>query len=225
MGTYTCIVVWLSRSMSTTNKEEDLRKLQKEIWEKAVETQMHFNEMSVKSRQLGLTFVVAALGLCAVLLTRNESIISVPLKLFDIEIKVHAAVFIVLVAAGGLYAVRRLDLGVYHQMLRGAVKFGEELERSSLRDQVMGTPLGMTEFITLYSRNETVTKEEDGVYRGKDEKPAADKIARFYTLTTLALIVIAVAIGCIFFEKKDLSSSKQKALPSTGQQLETPPGK
>ena len=32
------------------------------IWAKAVDTQMHFNEMSVKSRQLGLTFVAAALG-------------------------------------------------------------------------------------------------------------------------------------------------------------------
>ena len=42
------------------------------IWTKAVDTQMHFNEMSVKSRQLGLTFVAAALGLAIVLLSRHE---------------------------------------------------------------------------------------------------------------------------------------------------------
>ena len=38
------------------------------IWSKAVDTQMHFNEMSVKSRQFGLTFVAAALGLGIALL-------------------------------------------------------------------------------------------------------------------------------------------------------------
>jgi hypothetical protein len=29
------------------------------IWSKVIDTQMHFNEMAVKSRQLGLTFVAA----------------------------------------------------------------------------------------------------------------------------------------------------------------------
>ncbi|WP_296765565.1 hypothetical protein [Sediminimonas sp.] len=35
-----------------------------QIWSRVVETQMHFNEMQVKSRQLGLTFVTAALAGC-----------------------------------------------------------------------------------------------------------------------------------------------------------------
>lgn len=42
------------------------------IWSKVVETQMHFNEMSVKSRQFGLGFVSAALGLGIVLLGKDE---------------------------------------------------------------------------------------------------------------------------------------------------------
>ena len=37
-------------------------KLLVEIWKQAVETQKHFNDMCVKSRQLGLTFVAASLG-------------------------------------------------------------------------------------------------------------------------------------------------------------------
>ena len=40
-----------------------------QIWSKVVDTQMHFNEMCVKSRQLGLTFVAAALGIGLVLLS------------------------------------------------------------------------------------------------------------------------------------------------------------
>jgi hypothetical protein len=33
---------------------------------------MHFNEMSVKSRQFGLAFVAAALGLCILMLSRDQ---------------------------------------------------------------------------------------------------------------------------------------------------------
>ena len=42
------------------------------IWAKAVDTQMHFNEMAVKSRQFGLAFVAAALGLGIVLFIRRD---------------------------------------------------------------------------------------------------------------------------------------------------------
>jgi hypothetical protein len=46
------------------------------IWAKAVDTQMHFNEMSVKSRQFGLGFVAAALGLGIVLLNQHPTRVS-----------------------------------------------------------------------------------------------------------------------------------------------------
>ena len=44
-----------------------------QIWAKTVDTQMHFNEMSVKSRQLGLAFVAAALGVAIVLLGQGNA--------------------------------------------------------------------------------------------------------------------------------------------------------
>jgi hypothetical protein len=47
-------------------EDYELERLQKEIWEKTLDTQMHFNEMSVRSRQLGLSFVVASLGVVVV---------------------------------------------------------------------------------------------------------------------------------------------------------------
>ena len=43
-----------------------------DIWAKAIDTQMHFNEMSTKSRQLGLTFVVSALALAVVLMAKAD---------------------------------------------------------------------------------------------------------------------------------------------------------
>src|SRR5258706_7606097 len=46
-------------------------KLLIEIWKQAVETQKHFNDMCVKSRQLGLTFVAASLGAALYLFIRS----------------------------------------------------------------------------------------------------------------------------------------------------------
>ncbi|WP_339028292.1 hypothetical protein WI604_26100 [Bradyrhizobium symbiodeficiens] len=46
-------------------------KLLIDIWKQAVETQKHFNDMCVKSRQLGLTFVAASLGAALYLFIRS----------------------------------------------------------------------------------------------------------------------------------------------------------
>src|SRR5438874_2120227 len=46
-------------------------KLLVEIWKQAVDTQKHFNDMCVKSRQLGLTFVAASLGAAFYLFIRS----------------------------------------------------------------------------------------------------------------------------------------------------------
>lgn len=194
-----------------TKSEEDsveIMRLRKEIWEKAVDTQMHFNEMSVKSRQLGLSFVVAALGVAVVLLTREgegESLplISLPLTMFGGELKIHVSAVIVMIAAAGLYAVRVLDLNVYHRMLRGAVAFGEELEQGTLRTRLMATPKGMTELISLYSRYKTVERQKTkggSTYKvdPKDYFTAENKIQQFYRRTLIVLFVIAIALTVIF---------------------------
>ena len=96
-----------------------------EIWKKAVDTQMHFNEMSGKSRQLGLTFVAASLGVAVVVLARGDDF-----ALVVASWKVHVGVLLILAAVLALWGVRRLDLNVYHRMLRGAVTFGEDFEKN-----------------------------------------------------------------------------------------------
>lgn len=53
--------------------EAERQKLLFDIWSKAVDTQMHFNEMSTRQRALGLTFVVAALSLAVFLMTRGDA--------------------------------------------------------------------------------------------------------------------------------------------------------
>jgi hypothetical protein len=55
-----------------------------------------------------------------------------------------------------LIAVGLLDLGVYHKMLRGAVRFGISLEKSTIVPKIMKTSQGMTELITLYIQYKNV---------------------------------------------------------------------
>lgn len=102
------------------------------IWSKAVDTQMHFNEMSVKSRQLGLTFVAAALGVGIVLLSQGTAF-AMTFPICGLEVQVHVSVFLSIGAILALNAVKQLDLKVYHRMLRGAVAFGEDFEEQYMK--------------------------------------------------------------------------------------------
>src|SRR5688572_9230073 len=164
------------------------------IWSKAVETQMHFNEMSVKSRQLGLTFVTAALALAVILLSQDEDF-SFTATLAGISVTFHVSVLLILAALLGIQSVKNLDLRVYHRMLRGAVTFGEDLERTHLRP-ILGLSKGMTEAISHYSRYDDASVSiEEGkyVYGGSVKITAEDKLKKFYYMVTLYLSLAAGA--------------------------------
>lgn len=166
------------------------------IWAKAVDTQMHFNEMSVKSRQLGLTFVAAALGVGIVLLSRGDAF-AFPVPIMGIDFQLHIAVVLLLGAWLALVAVRGLDLNVYHKMLRGAVTFGEDFEEQYMK-QIFDLDKGMTQAISHYSRFEDANKRrsETGkyVYTGARGITAEDKIRSFYRTTIRFLLVGAFAL-------------------------------
>lgn len=154
-----------------------------EIWAKAVETQMHFNEMSVKSRQLGLTFVAAALGVAVVLISRGEDF-AVGLPTDHPVVQLHVSVILVLGALIALFAVRTLDLKVYHKMLRGAVTFGEDFEQHYMK-QIFDLDKGMTQAVSHFSRYEDADKkthETSGkyTYSGSKKVTAEGKISAFY---------------------------------------------
>jgi len=191
-------------------KEIELLKLQKEVWAKAVDTQMHFNEMSVKSRQLGLSFVVGALALAAILLGRQEPfLVPIPFTLYQ----THVAGVIILIAAAGLLAVQRLDLKLYHRMLRGAVTFGNNLEESVIREKLTKTLFGMTEFITMYSRYGKVdeirdekTKKATAYEPDKESYENAEtKLWKFYWTTIGVLVAIGLMLVAASWSKPESS--------------------
>jgi hypothetical protein len=165
------------------------------IWSKAVDTQMHFNEMSVKSRQLGLAFVAAALGVSVVLISRHED--------FSFQmwaVKVHVSVLLLFASVVALWAVKRLDLDVYHRMLRGAVTFGEDFEEQHIK-KLLGVQRGMTQAVSHFSRysDASVDKSTAGAfkYSGSVKVTAEEKIRGFYKLAMWALIAMAMAVFAV----------------------------
>jgi hypothetical protein len=173
-------------------------KLLIEIWKQSVETQKHFNDMCVKSRQLGLTFVAASLGAAFYLFIRSTPaggeqggaaaahlISAYSFPVYGHPVVLHVSLAIIGAAAAAVFAVRHLDLGVYHQMLRGAVTFGEDLEEKHIK-QIVGLRKGMTQTISHFSRYSDADKEvaSDGRYEyfGEDKADAGKKLRRFYNI-------------------------------------------
>jgi hypothetical protein len=183
-------------------------KLIVDIWKQAVDTQKHFNDMCVKSRQLGLTFVAASLGAALYLFIRtaptegdavgsSRSIYAYAITFCGHQVVLHVSLAIILAAAAAVFAVRQLDLGVYHQMLRGAVTFGEDLEEKHIR-RLVDLRQGLTQTISHFSRHSDALarKDTNGRYEyfGQDRRNAGEKLRAFYNfvfsfLGALALLV------------------------------------
>jgi hypothetical protein len=188
------------------------------IWKIAVDTQMHFNEMSVKARQFGLTFVAAALGLGVVLMSRDQEF-SLPISYFG-GFELHAIVVLVIASAFSLYAVRLLDLNVYHKMLRGAVAFGEDFEESYMK-QIFNLEKGMTQAISQFSRHADTKvdkKAKPYQYSGESLKTAGDKLARFYNISIGALVVLALGLFIMtghFGQRRPIPAEPAVSNPAT----------
>jgi hypothetical protein len=180
------------------------------IWSKSVDTQMHFNEMSVKSRQLGLTFVAAVLGVAVVLLGRGDDFARV-IELCGFTFRLHVTVVLVLGAILALVAVRGLDLNVYHKMLRGAVTFGEDFEQNYMK-KIFDLEKGMTQAVSHFSRFADARKRQtpSGKYEylGEDERSAEKKIRAFYRNAIISLVVAAA-----FFAVLTNTTKKIEAYP------------
>jgi hypothetical protein len=176
------------------------------IWAKVVDTQMHFNEMSVKARQFGLAFVAAALGLGVVMLTRGGQEFSLEIPFLG-GFRLHATVLIALTSALSLYAVRLLDLNVYHRMLRGSVAFGEDFEQNYMK-QIFDLEKGMTQTISHFSRYDDADKAVEGNgkyhYTGVIQRNSEEKIKAFYCFSITSLIILALGLFVITSDLKIL---------------------
>lgn len=162
-----------------------------ELWHRGIETQMHFAELSIKMRQLGFALAGATLAL-AVVTYRGKNEFSVPIPWGDTSAPI--ASLLCIAAALILFAARTLDAGMYHKMLRGAVKFNELLEVQL--DENVKWRAGLTETISAYSRYKaprlsSFRDGKDAIWQGENMRLAKFKIDLFYWVCILALVIAA----------------------------------
>lgn len=114
-------------------------------WAKVVDTQMHFNDMVMRVRNLAITLILAAFGAAAY---------SVQAQIFVnvFGSPVHVSFFIIVFGLAGWVALWVMDLGHFHKLLRGAVGFGMDIEKEYQNDPFLKNLLGMTTRISKESR-------------------------------------------------------------------------
>jgi hypothetical protein len=158
------------------------------VWQQAIEAQMHFAELSIKMRQIGLTVAGATVAL-AVVLHRTGANYSLAIPCFNFLMPIGT---ILCFSAGViLLAAWTIDVGVYHKMLRGAVKFNELYEREL--DSDFNWKSGLTEAISAYSRYREPllldARNDDGVVWRSERgtSVAGNRITWFYLIIVGAL--------------------------------------
>ncbi|KAA5804673.1 hypothetical protein F1654_01320 [Alkalicaulis satelles] len=160
-----------------------------EAWKQVIQTQMHFNDLSVRSRQLGLTFVVATLGLSVVIVLQFPDAGLNSMGRFW-----HVSGFLTAACILAIMAVRTLDLGVYHRMLRGSVAFQQAADAKGLSQDLFGMPDGMTKYISAYSRSEGASFDDAGKVSMGSVRTAANKVSLFYWSTKGFLLAVTLLI-------------------------------
>lgn len=191
--------------MTDTPKPPDLDRLrlQVEIWKESIAVTRHFTEMSVKMRQMGLTFVVAAVALAVTMLTQFPTArISFPVSIIHgrHDYDVHLGGLLIISAAIGLAVTKLLDVKLYHRMLRGSVVFTQEIERAGLRDNLMGTPEGLAESISTHSQSAKALGSS-GQKQTARLTSAEWKISRFYNLSICFVVTIGAMIAIVTTER------------------------
>ena len=93
-------------------------------WKTVVDAQMHFNDMILRTRALGITVVIGVYGAAAALANRPPQL--------TVEITgrhPNASSLIICLGLALLVSVFLLDYCYYYKLLLGAVERGEQLER------------------------------------------------------------------------------------------------
>lgn len=154
------------------------------IWEKTVDVQQHFNDLSLRIRNYAITLLTATLGFSALALKENYSI-----TFFGYTTSL--APFLIITALLPLLAFYFMDRLWYHKFLLGAVVNGLKIEQ-----QLKKT----TPAITLTT--EIGKASPISIPFCKRKIYSSTRVSLFYGLLALFLIIAAAVV---FFAKTDLT--------------------
>lgn len=171
---------------------------QLDAWKTTVEVQMHFNDIEMKVRGLGITLVTAILGAAALAIREATEV-----RIFGCDIQLGSVVLGAgLVVWGAIWFV---DQVWYHRLLLGAVAHGEHLE-GLLEESVPG--IGLAKSIRAHSAYPVPFLHDDD---GKSRTLRSNqKMNLFYGIVAGILLLLAV------FAQLGASSAAGKSVNDPG---------
>jgi len=115
-----------------------------EEWKTVINTQMHFNEMIIRARTMGVSVVMAVYGAAALAFGQY------PEKFIRLSgSQYHVSAAIILFGICLLLVIFSMDIFYYYRLLLGAVERGEQIDRAFQKRNIEGTTLfGMTTLIS-----------------------------------------------------------------------------
>jgi hypothetical protein len=199
--------------VSSPLDEENHAKLLVELWKQTVAVQQHFNDLCWRIRGLALTALTFTLGAAA--LAAREP---VDVALFGADLRLS----VIIIGAGFVLwrAFYYVDRRWYHQLLKGAVKHGEDLERE-LRTLVPAA--GLTTAIS------DASPYDGRSWRGQRQPiKSTKKLQRFYGVVSLLLLAFAAALqladAAPEAEEQPRPNSSAAVTPAEPATTTTPPG-
>lgn len=111
-------------------------------WQIIISTQMHFNDIILRTRSIGSSVVLAAYGAAALTLGKypNE-------YLLIFNQLIHISVIIIFFALLLLFSIFLLDVTYYYRLLLGVVDIGAKLEEE--QSSLVGTSKQLSEKVSL----------------------------------------------------------------------------
>jgi len=161
-----------------------------EVWKKAIDTQMHFNELIIRNRTLAMSFVSTLFGIAIYLLT----FLDLTIRIY--KWNVHISIFIITFEIIFIGAYFYLDYNYYLKLLIGAVSFTEKMDKEYQE-------LGLTLFIN------TQIPEKD-----------AKKILRhhYFIILTGAICILFILLFLITHGKTQMKEIKKTGVTNKSHQ-------
>ena len=177
----------------------DIDNITYQAWAKTIDVQMHFNDISMKIRNLFISIISALLAFAGVVVVNFED----PYSTFY-GIRIHSSLFVLIVAVSSTYLFYFVDRYWYHQLLVGSVKHALAIEQRftakypgfALASTIgNNSPIDVSNRYLLYILGRILGGDSRVK---KDKKIHSDaKIAIFYKSIAYANIILVTLISLL----------------------------
>jgi hypothetical protein len=166
---------------------DERRKQVVDVWKTIVEVQQHFNDISMRTRSMFVTILLALFASIAFLLDK-KSVLTI------CSLRIPFVILMPLFGLVGTYLFYFIDRHWYHRLLKGAEKHAMEIEqkyKSEMPELSLSEAIGKESPYSPRGLSGVLAKllVRHNDYRDKGELHSEGKIELFYMVVVLTLVM------------------------------------